>query len=342
MQNFLLRAKLFAGANKTFVAVVVLGVLFLLMLGGGFQLKEIGRQVSFNTMQTLDMDGAYVRSGGTAAGGASYGYDSYAGEASYSKAAPSFVPAPPRYGTPAATPDLPADKKVIQNGSLELLVKSADSASAEIRRIAESNGGSTQNSSIYEYSEGIKSGSVTVRVPSANFNAVMDAVKKIAVKVNKENVSSDDVTAEYVDLEAQVKNYQAEEKQYQDIMARAVKIDEILNVASKLAEVRNRIERTQGQLNYLSRQVAMSTLSISLTAEPEVKVFGIVWRPLTVIKQAFRQLLQELTGFVDWLIKFILMLPVYLLKLAVWVLIIWVIWRIVVWLKRKFFPPKVI
>jgi hypothetical protein len=337
MQNFLLKAKLFVAANKTFVAVVVFGVIILFMMGGGSGIQKMTRTLSFNSLDSYEM-GAVTVTGQAYGGGSNAASYSYAAKG---VAVPSVAPMPPIYNTPASTAQLPSDKKIIQNGSLELLVKSADTAAQSIRAIAESNGGSVQNSNIYEYTEGVKSGSITVRVPSTNFSATMDAVKKVATKVNRENVSSDDVTAEYVDLEAQVKNYKAEEKQYQDIMSRAVKIEDVMSVASKLAEVRNRIERTQGQLNYISRQVAMSTISISLTAEPEVKVLGIVWRPLTVLKQAFRNMLQDFTGFVDWLIQFIFKVPIYLLRLAAAALILWVIWKLLVVLKRKWFAPKI-
>lgn len=258
----------------------------------------------------------------------------------YSKgvATPSVSPMPPIYDTPASSATVPADKKIIRNGSLNLLVKGAETASSEISKIAEANDGFVENSNIYEVSEGVKSGSISIRVPSKNFNTVMEAIKAIAVKVTNENVSSNDVTAQYVDLEAQVKNYRAEEKQYQEIMARAVKIEDILNVASRLADVRGRIERTEGQLNYLSRQVDMSTINVSLTAEPEVKVFGIVWRPLTVLKQAFKSMLTELTGFIDWLIRFIFMIPVYILRIAVIAIVICVLWKIILIVKRKMFP----
>lgn len=237
--------------------------------------------------------------------------------------------------TPASTPTIPADKKVIKNGSLSLMVKNADDSITKINSIAGQNEGFVENSNIYEISEGIKFGSVTIRVPSKNFDGVMEAIKAIAVKVQNENTNSRDVTAEYVDLEAQVKNYKAEERQYQDIMARAVKIDDVLNVAGRLAEVRGKIDRIQGQLNYLSRQVDMSTITVSMTAEPEVRVFGIVWRPLTVLKQAFKSLLTDLVGFVDWLIKFVFKVPVYLLRIAVAVAIVFVVWRVILWAKRK-------
>jgi len=252
------------------------------------------------------------------------------------------IPSPgPWPGAPASTPVVPiVDRKIIKNGSLDLLVKQAESATRSISAIAARLDGFTDASNVYEVSDGIKAASVTIRVPADNFNKAFDEIKKLAVKVRYENTSAQDVTAIFTDLDAQLKNYRAEEEQYQEIMKRAVKIEDVLNVASRLADVRGRIERLQGELNLLSRQISMSTISVSLTSEAEVEVFGIVWRPLTVLKQAAKNALSDLAGFVDYLIAGIVRLPVFLLKLAVFVGIIFVLWQIVVRLSVRYFERK--
>jgi len=330
MKDFLRGIGVFISKNKG-VALVVTGVIAIVVIAG---VVSFGKTNSINPMYALQ--GVTSPSAGTTMYRGNAVSDS--STASYEKG---ISPMPPIYnGTPASTPDLPSDRKVIQNGSLDILVKNADDTAKKITTIAESNDGFTESSNLYEVSDGVKSGSVTVRVPTKNFGAVMEAIKVLATKVKNEGVNSSDVTAQYVDLEAQIKNYRAEEAQYRDIMARAVKIQDVLDVASRLADVRGQIERTQGQLNYLSRQVAMSTIVVSMTAEPEVQVFGIVWRPLTVLKQAFKSLLTDLTGFVDWLIRFVFALPIIILRIVVAALIVWILWIIIVWFKRKFWSNR--
>jgi hypothetical protein len=239
---------------------------------------------------------------------------------------------------PASTSYAPKDdRKVIKNGSLDLLVKNADDAVRGITTVASTYKGFVDSSNIYEISEGVKQGSVTIRVPGDSFAAAIEDLKKLAVKVRNENSNSQDVTAQFVDLEARLKNMKAEELQYQEIMKRAVKIEDILNVSQRLYIVRGQIEETQGQMNYLSRQIEMSSITISLTSETEVQVFGIVWRPLTVLKQSIRSALTDLTSYVNWLIEALFRLPVLLLKLVVFVVILGVAWRVIVRLKKKFF-----
>jgi hypothetical protein len=249
--------------------------------------------------------------------------------------APTVMPIP---GTPASTGSLPAEKKVIRNGSLSMQVDKAEESAGAIQAIAGKYGGFVENSNIYEVSDGVKSGSVVVRVPENKFDSAMADIKKLALKVTNDNVSSSDVTAQFVDLEASLKNMKAEEAQYREIMAKAVKIQDILDVSSRLADVRGRIERTQGQMNYLSRQVAMSTISVYLTAQAEVEVFGIVWRPLTVLKQATKNLVSDLAGFVDYLIYLVFKLPVFALRLALFGFILWIIWKIGKWGKSRLMP----
>lgn len=244
---------------------------------------------------------------------------------------------PPEPGGSASTPELPQDKKIIRNGSLSLLVKNSEEVVDEISTIVESADGFVENVSLSEYSEGIKSGYITVRVPADRFFEVFTSFKELAVKVQNENVGTTDVTAQYVDLEANLDNLKTEEKQYQKIMDSAKSIEDILKVSEKLSNVRNRIERLEGQINLLSRQVSMSTITVSLTAEKQVQVFGIVWRPLTIIKQAFRDMLSGFIDLINWLINLAFKLPVLILKLIILVLIIVGVWKLLVWGRRLIF-----
>jgi len=326
---------LLLGVAGVFVAFVIVVFTFTSVFGVTTfkSFSNVAEQAMYRTSVTGSMAPSYF--GGTTGKGISanesIAYDSYAGDYSIS-------PVPPIFGTPASTVDLPADKKVIRNGSLGMLVEKAEDSASAISGIAAKYSGFVESSNIYEVSDGVKSGSVTVRVPEDKFNSVITDIKKLALKVTNENVNSSDVTAQFVDLEASLKNMKAEEIQYQQIMAKAVKIQDVLDVSSRLANVRGRIEQTQGQMNYLSRQVAMSTISVSLTAQAEVEVFGIVWRPLTVLKQAVKNLMSDLANFVDYLIYLMFKLPVLILQLALFGFILWIIWKIGKWGKRRLMP----
>ena len=232
-----------------------------------------------------------------------------------------------------------SDRKMIETGSLELLVNNADQTAKDMQGIAERLGGFVSASNVYEISEGIKTGSVTIRIPASSFGQAMDDVKKLAIKVEHESVNAQDVTEQYVDLESRLRNLQAQEQQYLIILKQAVKIADIMQVSAKIDEVRQQIEQIQGRLNYLSRQVDMASLTASLTEEADVEVFGLRWRPLYVVKLAFRDMLNGLSSYVDAMIKFILQLPVILAWLVTIGLIILVCWKILRWIWKRFSKP---
>lgn len=205
------------------------------------------------------------------------------------------------------------NKKIIKNGNLKIYVKDAEESAVQIEALAKAKGGYVSESNIYDSRSGYKSGRITVRIPNQEFESTMHNVKEIAVDVESESIDTQDVTEEYVDNEAQLRNLRAEETQYLRIMEKAYTINDTLQVANKLSDVRMRIERIQGRLKYLDRQVDMSTIRINLEADADVKVFGLKWRPLIVAKQAIRNMLEALSAYIDAMINFIFILPVIIL-----------------------------
>jgi hypothetical protein len=156
----------------------------------------------------------------------------------------------------------------------------------------------------------------------------MTAIKALALRVNNEQVSVQDVSAQYVDLESRLKNLKAAEVQYQEIMKRSGKITEVLEVTRALNDTRSQIEQIQGQLNYLSRQVALSSIHISLMQEDVPSSVANEWRPLSVAKTALKGLLADLVSFINALIVIIIRLPLFILYVGLWVLFFWGAWKV--------------
>lgn len=284
--------------------------------GGDYAMTESAGLSSYDAGPSANDGGGYVSKGRVADNG--------------------FTPPAVDYGNNSIT-----DRKVIRNGSLSLIVDSVEKSVLQIKVVTADVKGFVANSNIYEVSDDTKAGSVTVRVPAETFDNVVERIKEIAVKVEGESSDARDVTEEFVDLEAQLKNLRAEEEQYLEIMEEARKIEDILNVSQRLSDVRGRIERIEGQLKVLNSQIDMSTLTISLTSEADIEVFGIHWKPLFEIKQALRDMLDGGKEYLNAMIAFIFYLPV----LALWVvttLVIAVIgFRILRFVWRRFIAKKV-
>jgi len=265
--------------------------------------------------------------------------------------APSFAPAPSsREMSDSAAPaeyksgnsisqtvgegDL-TKRKVVQNGYLDILVESSEEVSQKVQKIASDVNGFVQDVRVYEVDENTKNGTVTIRVPADKFADAMAEIKKLAVKVESENVNAQDVTEQYVDLEAQLKNYRLEEEQYREVLRKAQRIEDILNVHNQLARVRGDIDRAEGQLKYLSRQVDMSSITVNMTAQAEVTVLGVKWRPLYEIKLALRSMLASLVSFINMIISLIIYLPIIILWLAIIGLVFWLGRKLWFWVERR-------
>jgi hypothetical protein len=219
--------------------------------------------------------------------------------------------------------DLPeADKKIIKNGNLSLKVDNADKAGASVAKIAKDNGGEVASSNFRQSGTNVKSGNITVKVPVANFEKTFADLKKVASLVLTESTSGNDVTEQYVDLQAQLKNKQTEEEAFTRIMAQAQKIDDILAVQTQLSRVRGQIEQLQGRIKYLQSQTDMSTITVSLTEDANISVVD-KWRPWQVVKETTSVLVKKVQGFVDFVIKLVILVLPVLLLYALLVLVVY-------------------
>ena len=140
----------------------------------------------------------------------------------------------------------PTDRKIIRNGEFAIETKTPTEDQRKLQFIAESLGGFVVTSE-FKSSTNRSDDSTTVnlilRVPSANFQKATDEIVKLGTRVLHQKTTGNDVTAEFVDLEARLRAKKALEAQYFEIMKRASKISDVLEVQQKLTEVRTEIEQ---------------------------------------------------------------------------------------------------
>jgi len=241
--------------------------------------------------------------------------------------------------TALASPESPAaalPRKVIRNGSLDLLVKDLAPSIDKISSIAAAAGGYIEKST--QTNSGLHSASLTIRVPSERLDQSIADINRLAVSVEREEVEVRDVTRESVDRDARLRNAQAEETQYLQILKRATTIKDTLDVTEKLSDVRGRIEEMQGEMKLLTTQIDLSSLQISLHSESEATVAGIHWRPLVQAKIAISDMLSGLTDWVDSVVAFIIYLPLIVVWLISIVVLLVITVRVVRFLWRRFGP----
>lgn len=146
-----------------------------------------------------------------------------------------------------------------------------------------------------------RSATVTVRVPNDRFNDALAQIKTLeGSELETAQVSGEDRTEQFIDLDARLKAKQQEEARYLALLARAEQIDDILKIDQVLSNVRTQIEQLQGQLNALKNRSAMATISVSVSsaaALPGVPDSG--WQPARTFQAATAALLSTIRVFAD-------------------------------------------
>jgi len=169
-------------------------------------------------------------------------------------------PAGPDTYTPGALDT--AQRQIISQATVSIEVKDVTAAIDQVRAIAEGLGGFVGQLST---SGGPKrqQSTVTVRVPQAEFFTALERIKALG-KVRAESVGSQDVTEQFIDLQARLRSAQREEESLLSLLERAGTVSEILTIERELSRVRSEVERYQGQLNFLERRVELATITVTL------------------------------------------------------------------------------
>jgi hypothetical protein len=207
----------------------------------------------------------------------------------------------------ASLPDIPTDRMIVRNGNLSLRVTDVTNSRDQISQMATGLGGYVVSSSIFSGGNTL-TGSIGVRVPDDKFERAIAQIRGLAVKVDNESTSSQDITQEYVDLQARLKNSQATESQYLTLLTKATTVQDILSIQDKLSQTRQQIEQIKGRIQYLDQNSAMSLITISLnTVEDNNPVSWLDWNFLGILKSAASGLvifLQVLFAIAIWAIVF--------------------------------------
>lgn len=232
------------------------------------------------------------------------------------------------------------DHKMIRTSSLDLIVKNPADTSDKIRRLAENAGGFLVTSDTYGDGNA-SSALLTIRVPASKFEQVRGEIRKLGLRVESEKLEAQDVTKQYVDQVARMRNLRAQERQYLGILRQAKTVPDTVDVSEKLDEVRGEIEQQQAEFDALSKQVETVAITISLRAEAEAQVFGLHWRPLYELKLAARQGLESIGDYASSMASFLFYLPTVLLWLGTILIGAAIGWRVLRWAGRMLFVPQV-
>ncbi|MCJ7534379.1 MAG: DUF4349 domain-containing protein [Anaerolineales bacterium] len=208
-----------------------------------------------------------------------------------------------------------AERIVIKNADLEIVVDAPDESMESISRLAEEMGGFVVSANLYQTrtSDGqeVPRAAITIRVPADHLQEALVRIEAESdrLPLNK-NIHSQDVTSDYTDLQSRLTNLEAAEAQLMQIMESANRTEDVLNVFDQLTRVREQIEVLTGQIQYLENSAKLSAISVELIPNEIIQPISIGgWEPIGVIKDAIQSLIIALQGLVNigiWLALFIL------------------------------------
>jgi hypothetical protein len=226
-------------------------------------------------------------------------------------------------------------RKIIRTSSMEMVVQHPAETADKITALAEGLGGYLVSSD--GGGQSATAGTVTIRVPASRFEDARAEIRKLGLRVESEKIDAQDVSRQFVDQDASLRNLRAEESQYLAILKRANTVKEMLAATEPLSEVRGQIEQQQAEFNALSRQIETVALTISLRTDAEAKVFGLNWRPVYQLKLALRDGLESVANYATAMIAIVFYLPAILLWTGTIAVSLLIGWRTLRWAGRRWF-----
>jgi len=209
------------------------------------------------------------------------------------------------------------NRKIIRNAELYLEVRDPAEGQRKITSIAESLGGfvvtsESKQSDTQDPTKKELEVNLVVRIPASQYNSALEQIRAIGNRVVQEKTSGQDVTEDFIDLEARIKTQKALELQFLEIMKQANTVSNALEVQRQIAEVRNDIEKLEGRKRFLENKASLSTITVSLRTPAAIAVntagFG------RNVKIAVSDSFAIATAIVLFLIRFVIvMIPIALL-----------------------------
>lgn len=253
----------------------------------------------------------------------------YIGDGGKGAQQPKTAPLPPPPPPGKQAPAIP--RKLLRTVDLQLEVKDSREVAKRVEELVNRLGGYVSASNAQRQGE-LFVYTMTLRVPADRLDQALNTFRSYAVRIDREHQQVEDVTEQYIDLDAHRRTLEATERELAALLAesrqKGRKADEIMEIYEKLTEIRTQIEQIQTQLSSYDKLAALSTVNLELVPTESAKpVADTSWHPSDAVRSSIRSLI----GFLHWLVDFlifalIVLLPV-LLVIAVAVLALRWLWR---------------
>ena len=195
------------------------------------------------------------------------------------------------------------NRMIIKNGEMALLVADTDRALDQATGVAVDSGGYIVSSKTW-LQDGFKYASLTMGIPSDQFEVAQRRLRGLALEVQNDTASGQDVSQEYVDLQSRLTNLEATAARIREFLDKATKVADALEVNQQLSDVEGQIEQVKGRMQFLKDRSAFSTIALTLnpqvpTPTPYPTPTPVAWQPGKTIEAAGGTLGGLLRGLVD-------------------------------------------
>ncbi len=217
----------------------------------------------------------------------------------------------------AAAGEPAAERLIIRTVNMSVLVEDTDVALAQIREMVAAYEGYIAESNRWLVNEQPRA-RVTMRIPADRLDEALDSLRSAAIRVESESSSGQDVTEEYYDVDARLRNLEATEKELlallTEVRENRGKAEDILAIYRELTSIRAQIESLQGRKQYLSQMSALATINVEIApkGQPVTVLQRARWNPLVTASSALQSFVRVFQVLVDALI-YILIFSVFLL-----------------------------
>lgn len=237
----------------------------------------------------------------------------------------SAVAAEKEYTSGTGDVNAAVDRMVIYNAEMEIAVQNPEDAMESVIKMARDAGGFVVSSNLSRtyYEQGnLPRASLTVRVPAGQLDSIMAAIRDLTPVPDEdvlfENVSGQDVTAEYTDLESRLRNLEAAEQALVELMESAQDPEDVLNIFDELTYYRGEIEIVKGRMRYLEESAALSAISLTIVPKESLQPIEIAgWKPAGTVKDAIEALIKAGQFVVDGAIWFGIFCLPFLIPLGI-------------------------
>jgi len=225
-----------------------------------------------------------------------------------------YAEEPPAASKPEDYADIP--KKIIKEATIRYTTGDFKRAHKELTAIIARFGGeiiSEQESR----SEVAQQTQMEIRVPSVKFDSCLNSLASADETLLEKNITSKDVTEEYVDVSARMKARKEIEQRYLDILKQAKNVEDVLKVEEQLKTIREEVEAAQGRLQYIDHNVSMSLIHLSFyqafsNTTPQGP--GFFSRIFFSVKDGWNSILTALISFTAlwpvWMVTFVLFIVI--------------------------------